>query len=178
MLAIVGGRVIAQKQIQVKGQGVLDVADWNFKVNDGKQDVQTISLAETFDKSTLVNEKIAPGTSGKFNILVDGTGSEVDIEYNVALVNETNKPTNLKFIYENQEYNSIQELEKELHGVIYLKDENKSKVLPIKWVWNYETGKNEEEINTNDIIDTKEAMQNLNYTFDVIVTGTQMLSQQ
>ena len=32
---------------------------------------KSIDLAETIDKDTLVYEKIAPGTSGSFNILLD-----------------------------------------------------------------------------------------------------------
>ena len=70
------------------------------------------------DNKTLVNNKIAPGTSGSFKIIVDGTGSDVGINYNIVFKNETSKPQNLKFIYENTEYNSIQELQDSLSGKV------------------------------------------------------------
>ena len=51
--------------------------------------------------------------------------------------------------------------------------EEKVKEITIEWRWEYETG-TEEEIEENDKIDTQNGIDALNYTFDVIVTGTQM----
>ena len=127
---------------------------------------------------TLVNNKIAPGTTGDFSIIVDATDSEVGVDYNVTFENEKQKPTNLKFIYENVEYSSIQELEDVLQGTINANDENKEKTLHITWKWEYETGDTKEEISNNDKIDTQEGIQDLNYTFDVVVTGTQVTPQK
>ena len=174
LLAFVGGQAYAKYITEVKGEGIAEVATWNFKVNGQKEQVQSINLISTCNNETLVNNKIAPGTSGSFNIIVDGTGSEVGINYNIAFKDEANKPKNLKFIYENVEYNSIQELENNLSGTIYANDENKTKTLNIAWEWKYETGTDTTEIASNDLLDTKDAQEIQNYTFSVSVTGTQI----
>lgn len=177
-ITLIGGYVFAKYQSQVTGKGIADVAKWSFNVNGNASSMQTIALAETYNKETLVNNKIAPGTTGDFSIIVDATDSEVGVDYNVTFENEKQKPTNLKFIYENVEYSSIQELEDVLQGTINANDENKEKTLHITWKWEYETGDTKEEISNNDKIDTQEGIQDLNYTFDVVVTGTQVTPQK
>lgn len=177
LLAFVGGQAYAKYITEVKGEGMAEVATWSFKVNGQKEQVQSIDLASTCDNATLVNHKIAPGTSGSFNIMVDGTGSDVGIQYNISFSNESSKPTNLKFEYENVEYNSIQELQNNLTGVINANDEDKTRTLNVKWKWAYETGNNETEIASNDLVDTQDAQNIQNYTFNVSVTGTQVEPQ-
>lgn len=174
LLAFIGGHAYAKYITEVKGEGIAEVATWSFKVNGEKEQVQTINLISTCNDETLVNNKIAPGTSGDFNIVVDATGSDVGINYNITFNNETNKPENLKFTYEDVEYNSIEELQNNLSGIINANDEDKTRTLNIKWEWKYETGLNETEIANNDSIDTQDAEKIQNYTFDISVTGTQV----
>lgn len=174
VLAFIGGQAYAKYITEVKGEGVAEVATWSFKVNGQKEQVQTINLASTCNDETLVDNKIAPGTSGSFNIIVDGTDSDVGINYNIAFEDEANKPANLKFIYEDVEYNSIQELENNLSGTINANDEDKTRILNVGWEWKYETGANETEIASNDLVDTQNAEAIQNYTFNVSVTGTQV----
>ena len=177
LLAFLGGQAYAKYVSQVKGQGIAEVATWDFKVNGQSEQVEEIKLASTYDNQTLVDNKIAPGTSGSFNIIVDASGSEVGINYNIDFTEEENKPQNLKFIYEDREYNSIEDLENNLSGVINADDEEKTKTLNIQWKWDYETGKTEEEISQNDIVYTKDSQNVENYTFKVAVTGTQVQPQ-
>ncbi len=177
LLAFIGGQAYAKYVSQVRGEGVAEVATWNFKVNGQDEQVEQIDLASTCDNETLVDNKIAPGTSGNFAILVDATGSEVGINYNITFTEEENKPQNLKFEYNDVEYNSIKDLEKDLSGTINAKDENKTRTLNIKWKWEYETGSSPEEISSNDLVDTEDAKTIENYTFDVVVTGTQVRPQ-
>ncbi len=106
--------------------------------------------------------------------MIDATDSDVGIHYNINFIEEVNKPNNLKFIYEDIEYNSIKELENCLSGIIYANDENKSKTLNIQWKWDYETGSSEEEISKNDLIDTEDLQKIQNYTFTICITGTQL----
>lgn len=154
-----------------------EVATWNFQVNGQKEQVQTIHLSSTCNNKTLVNDKIAPGTSGNFNIIVDGTNSNVGINYHIRFTDESTKPANLKFIYESQEYNSVGELETILSGTIDANAEEKTRILTIYWQWPYEIGNNESEIANNDKIDTQNAQDIANYTFRVIVSGTQVEPQ-
>ena len=177
VLSFIGGQTYSKYVTEVRGDGTAQIATWDFKVNGQKEEVQTISLGSTYDSSTLVNGKIAPGTEGNFQIKVDATGSDVGIDYKIKFSDETTKPANLKFYYQEVEYNSILELGEALSGTINADDENKSKTFDIKWKWNYETGSNPTEIASNDKIDTQNAQEITNYEFDVIVSGTQVVPQ-
>lgn len=174
IVAFIGGNVYSKYVSEVRGNGLAQVATWSFKVNGQQQDVQTINLASTAQPDTLINNKIAPGTKGSFDIIVDGTGSDVAIDYKIEFSDESAKPQNLKFKYLDNEYNSISELENSLSGRINANDENKSRTLKIDWEWKYETGSTEEEIIQNDKIDTQDAQNISEYTFNVIVSGTQV----
>lgn len=177
LLAFIGGQSYSKYVSEVRGNGIAEVATWSFKVNGQKEQVQAIELGSTCHNETLVNNKIAPGTSGNFNIIVDGTGSEVGIDYNIRFENETTKPTNLKFVYAGQEYSSINELQTNLSGTIDANAPDKTRTLTIGWKWDYETGSTQSEMANNDKIDTQDAKNIANYTFDVVVSGTQVVPQ-
>ena len=169
----IGGYSYAKYITSIKGGGQVDVAKWSFKVNGNSEELETIQLVDTIDESRLVNGKIAPGTRGKFTINIDGTGTEVGIDYFIKFENEQNKPTNLTYIYEGQKFNSLSEIGPIANGTIYADEENKTRDITIEWKWDYETG-GIDEIDANDAIDTQEGIANLDYTFDVKVTGTQV----
>ena len=177
IISFIGGNTYSKYVTEVRGNGVAQVATWDFKVNGQKEQVQTINLGSTYDKSTLVDGKIAPGTKGGFQINVDGTGSDVGINYNIKFSSESAKPNNLKFYYQGEEYDSILELGDILSGTINADDKDKQISITIEWEWKYETGNNENEIAVNDKIDTQNAMEISNYTFNVNVSGTQVLPQ-
>lgn len=175
VLSFIGGQTFSKYITEVRGEGIAEVARWSFKVNGQDEEVQTINLASTCNNETLIDNKIAPGTEGNFKIIVDGTGSDVGIDYSIKFENESTKPQNLKFKYDEKEYNSIAELQEDLTGTINTNDPEKTKTLSIDWKWAYETGENVEEIAQNDKIDTQNAKSISNYTFDVIVSGTQVM---
>lgn len=177
LLSFIGGQSYSKYVSEVRGDGMAEVATWSFKVNGQKEQVQTIQLESTCDNESLIHHKIAPGTSGSFNIVVDGTSSNVGIDYNIKFANESKKPTNLKFIYDNQQYSSIMELESILSGTIQSNDVDKVKTFTIYWQWPYETGSSKSEIANNDKIDTQNAQDIATYTFNVIVSGTQVKPQ-
>lgn len=176
-LSFVGGQAYAKYMSRVTGQGTADIASWSFKVNENEEKLQTISLKSTMNNATLTNNQIAPGTEGEFQIKLDATGSEVGINYIIKFENESQKPTNLKFTYDEKTYNSLTDLQQDLTGIINANDSDKTKTLTIGWNWKYETGSTVQEISTNDLIDTQDAKQMSNYTFDVIVSGTQVMPQ-
>lgn len=177
LVAFIGGQAYAKYISQVRGNGIAEIATWSFKVNGEKEQVQEIRLASTCNNQTLVNNKIAPGTSGSFNIKIDATGSDVGINYNITFAQEENKPQNLKFVYGGIEYSSIKELEGKLSGMIEANERDKTRTINVRWQWDYETGREPSQINENDIVDTKDATNVANYTFQVIVTGTQIQPQ-
>ena len=174
VISFLGGQAYAKYMSRVTGKGTADIASWNFKVNENEEKMQTISLKSTIDNSKIVRNKIAPGTSGKFEIKLDTTEADVGVNYVVRFENETQKPRNLKFIYNGTTYNNLTDLSNALNGTINANDENKIKIIEIDWNWKYQTGNSENEIAINDAIDTQDAKQFNNYTFDILVTGTQV----
>lgn len=177
-ISFIGGHSYAKYVSEIKGRGVAEIAKWSFRVNGREEQIQTIQLVDTCENKTLINNKIAPGTSGSFNIVIDATGSDVGVNYSVKIANEQNKPNNLKFIYENVEYATITELAKAITGVINANDQIKEKTFKIDWKWNYETGNNDTEIARNDATDTNDSKLIENYTFDVIISGVQVMPQK
>ena len=176
-LSFIGGRTFSKYIAEVNGSGTADIANWVFKVNGQEDSVQNVNLLSTYNNETLVNNKVAPGTSGSFNIVIDATGSEVGVDYDVTFLNESEKPQNLVFMYDDTKYSTIQDLQQDLSGTINANDENKTRTITIDWEWQYETGDNENEIAQNDEIDTQNAKQIENYNFDIRVTGTQVTPQ-
>lgn len=177
ILSFVGGHAYAKYMSRVTGHGTADIASWSFKVNEKEEQMQTISLKSTINNSTLLNNKIAPGTEGEFQIKLDATNSEVGVNYAIKFENETQKPTNLKFTYEGKTYSSLADLQKALTGIINANEQNKTKTLTIGWNWKYQTGNTTEEISASDIIDTRDGKTIDNYSFDIIVSGTQVMPQ-
>lgn len=158
---------------KVSGDGETEIAKWSFKVNQETEEFATIKLADTYDKTTLLNGKIAPGTKGSFDLIIDATNSEVGVRYEVDFLEETNKPTNLIFKSGNKTVSTIEELESVLTDTINADDTNKVRTLTINWEWPYETTTSN-TISSNDKIDTDEGLQALDYSFKVVVTGTQV----
>ena len=169
-----GGYTYAKYRTSSRGGGQVEGAKWSFKVNNSSEQIETIKLEDTIaGEYLLANDKIAPGAEGQFTLLLDATESEVGVHYDIGFDNEKNKPQNLEFMYQGQTYNSLTEMSHRIIGNILANEENKVKEITIEWKWKYETG-TDEEIEENDKIDTQNGIDALNYTFDVIVTGTQM----
>lgn len=153
------------------GNGQAEIAKWSFEiVKDGEQ-TKNVQLINSVDKDTLVNGKIAPGTSGEITINIDGTGSEVDMDYDLKFINEQNKPSNIVFSYGPKTYSSLSEITTITGHIAH--DEPQVRTILISWVWAYETGKGSDVIATNDALDTQDGTTINEYTFDITVTATQ-----
>ena len=175
ILAIVGARTYAKYMSDIRGSGSGDIANWSFKVNKSAEQIQTISLASTVnDNQKLSGTKIVPGIGGNFQIKLDATGSEVGVGYGVQFKNETAKPVNLKYSYGGKTYNNITELNEDLQGTIAADDENKERVFDIVWNWPYQIQGTEAQISAADTLDTQNAQAIRSYSFDVVVTATQV----
>ena len=168
-----GNYTYAKYKSKVTGEGQLEVAKWSFKVNGNSEQMETIQLKDTVNESVLAKGKVAPGTNGEFTLNIDASEAEVGINYQIEFRDEKNKPDNLVFIYGGQKYKNLQEINGKLKGDILQSDVNKVRKVTIQWEWSYETGFGE-EIELNDQKDTQNGMEMLNYTFSVIVTGTQL----
>lgn len=172
-MVLLGGGSYSKYLTQVEGKGVIEVAKWAFLVNGQTASITNINLAKTYKAETLAQNTIAPGTSGSFDIKIDTTGSEVGINYDVKFENEKSKPQNLKFTYDGHTVSTIKELEQFLTGTIDANSNEKIKIMTIGWNWPYETGTTLQEKNLQDIEDTNDGKLLEQYSFDIIVTGTQ-----
>lgn len=120
-----------------------------------------VNLLDTVDNKTLVYEKIAPGTSGGFDIVLK---SNQQIHYKIQFESENEKPENLQFYTSNntQKYNTLEELGETLEGNIA---QNEEKIVPIFWEWIYEKSKE------SDMQDTFDAQNIQQYNFLIYVQG-------
>lgn len=171
LLTGAGGYTLARYASQEQGNGNARVANWSFKIDKDGQATKIVNLTNTVDKNTLVNGKIAPGTSGEFSIKLDATGSDVAVDYILAFVNEKDKPSNLVFNYEGRKLKSLSELG-DVKGTIGISGD-RTATIKIGWTWAYQTGTNAEEKIENDVIDTRDGTSPLDYTFEIIAKGTQ-----
>lgn len=95
------GSTLARYVTEVTGSATATVAKWSFKANNSTAATfDDIDLGRTaYDSSTITAGVIAPGTSGSFDIVIDGTGSEVGIDYEIELkaANGTTFPDDMVF---------------------------------------------------------------------------------
>ena len=132
-----------------------------FDVEYGDTKLKDLELSQTINTKTLVYEKIAPGTSGNFDIILR---SREEINYQISFKSENVKPTNLQFYTSknNKKYNSLEELGKELTGNLL---ENGEEKINVSWEWCYEINKQ------NNEKDTTEAKKIREYNFIIYVQG-------
>ncbi len=128
-----------------------------------------VDLSNTVDSKALAKNKVAPGVSGEFSIIINTKGSNVDMQYSVNFEDITkDKPYNLLFKIKDtdKEYSSLQELETVLKGIVKKQTETK---IDITWRWPYEID------NEQDLIDTKDGINLENYKFKINVTGQEVI---
>lgn len=155
----------------------------NFKVNDWSQfETERFSLISIGRGVNKENGKIAPGSNGEFDIVIDATDNLNELKYKVDIKEYGNKPDNLIFAVKKNgklttnTYSSLKELsEKELNGFIF----NKVEIFTIVWCWKYETGENLEIITDEDEKDTLAGSGKIagkenvfDYSFSLKVIGT------
>lgn len=160
---------------KITGTGEATVAKWSFKVNGKADNLGKITLGNTASANSKVADgKVAPGTSGKFSVALDATGTEVALDYTIKFENLNDTfPKNLKF-YKDQAYTQeISDITNAgMTGTIGLSD-SKTKTVEIYWIWKYQTGEDATTKETNDGVDTTDGQAAKTITFDVVVTGTQ-----
>lgn len=146
--------VVDEKSRNIQNQYV-------FKLDCKNTEFKDVNLLETIDNKTKVNEKIAPGTEGRFQIIIE---ANQDSNYSIEFQSKNSKPQNL--LFENEETKikreSLEELNSELNGKI---NKNEKKLITIHWIWQYE---NTEEKNKQDTIDSENIR---NYEFTIYAIG-------
>ncbi|MBR3614615.1 MAG: hypothetical protein IKL55_05505 [Clostridia bacterium] len=156
------------------GGGTANIARWSF---GSKNEKAIINLSE---------EKIAPGSNGQFEIEVDATNSEVDVDYEILVSEEKNIPTNMKFYAETKDEkgvvlstteknSSFTELAtNNLKGTIPVEANNQKRSIVVYWEWEF----NENDTTTIDSEDAtlkydENGNSNLECGFNIEIVGRQ-----
>ena len=158
---------------KVNGTGTATIAKWSFKVNGQTETLATINLADTMKTNNTVKQgTVAPGTEGSFNLEIDGSGSEVAIEYTINL-KITDKPQNLNFYADSGYSQKIEASEGAvtITGGIPLAEVETPVTKTIYWKWPYRTGETDEEKQNNDEQDTTDSEKTV--TMDITIVGIQ-----
>ena len=183
LFSIVVGFVYSKYLPEIEGTGKLSVAKWFFSINNidilsGNQ-LGEINLGKSkYSASTISDKKIAPGTSGSFDIVINATGTEVAIDYSINVANVENKPKNLYFVVDGTKFSTLEEMCETLKGRINANDTNKVITKTINWSWDYETEVSvdgtRKGIKTNDKQDTLDGNSANDFTFTLNVKGVQV----
>ena len=122
------------------------------------------------------------GTEGVFEIIVNAEGTNVKLEYEIKLINEVNTPNNLYFFIKTdgtqKQFENLTELFNNINftGSFEIDDE-KIKVYEIFWKWPYENYNSDGSVDeSKDIEDLNYAKSNLDYTFEIEISGKQSLN--
>lgn len=140
------------------------VMQYMFEISWKNTNFNRVNLMDTINSKTLINEKIAPGLEGTFDIILK---TNANSKYYIKFENQTEKPKNLRFkdLSSQKETNTLEKLEEVLVGNINRGDVKK---VSIYWFWPYESDENE------DIQDTKDSKNIGKYIFDIYVIGEAM----
>lgn len=140
IVLIVIGKTYALLESKVNGQMSVNSGSWNIKINNklisnelGKEfNLSDIIYDESNDN--IENGYFAPGKSGYFNIILDPTGTDVAIDYQIIIdINEDNFPSNIKVNVENLTDDSeIIRDNNVFSGLISLDDIKKNKLIKLK----------------------------------------------
>ena len=179
IIGISGGILYTNSKYVSSKTGAIsaEVAKYVFDVSgkDSFNESHTIDnlvLADTCNSSSLVNGKIAPGTSGSFDIVVDASGSDVSINYFVSFTNNSghNLPTNLKFKLDGVDWS----FDDGISNTIFVNSDSQIVTHKITWQWAYETEDSENNITAGDLADTTDGLNGFDYSFTVTAIGTQL----
>lgn len=156
------------------GTGTATVAKWAVAL---KADEQTFSegyeftLADTY--TNVAAERIAPGTSGDFNVAINAAGSEVAVDYvlEIKVKDASTVPTNMKF-YKTVDGEKVAftfaDGAYKIEDTIALADVGTEVTLPISWEWPYET-----DAGAGDADDTANGVNPTTMEFEITLTATQ-----
>lgn len=142
----------AKYTAQVSGSGNITVAKWAFEEDNDSISID-IDLDDAFDVTTLAGDRIAPGTSGSFDIELSNANSEVGVDFTITLTN-SNAPANLTFTTGSTITGQIA-----AGGTL---------TVPVEFEWPYSTG------DADDAEDTTDGENGGSMTITANIVGTQV----
>ena len=124
---------------------------------------------------------IEPGDCGVFDLIIDATGSDVSLIYNMEL-NISGMPKNL-ILYADEQMqhkipvidnssNSVTDRKIKIEDFIGINDNSQTQTKRIYWQWPFESGTSDVEIASNDIYDSRYMGRSVEMQINVIAKQT------
>ena len=133
-----------------------------FNLNTQKSTFEITNLIEQKQSLENLNQnKIQPGTSGYFDIIINSENYFSNFNYKILFSEEKDKPRNLNFIVDNTPINKLEEIN--IEG--FAEQKTSQLVKRIYWNWEYETKDTNNQVYENDEIDTLDSSKT--YEFKV-----------
>lgn len=173
------------------GQATAQIAKWYFNLKTGEETIDgktktLLELTRTDEYGHVAQGKIAPGTHGELPIIIDTTGTEVDLKYDLVVVIE-NCPTNMTFTTSDATKTTVVRSgtgtaqDPKIATITVTKyishsvtDANRKHNETITWNWPYETLDANNSAVAGDEVDKADNGKEI--TARVTATGTEMLS--
>lgn len=174
------GATMARYVTEVTGSATAAVAAWSFKADSKKEAGETfteINLGDTthrqaYDSGDIADNVIAPGTKGSFNIVIDGSGSEVGIDYavNIAAGKDVTLPDDLVFSTEaitaDKPGKKLADFSIPGSTIDYsATSDSMKKTITVNWEWPFDA--------TDDKESNDNAYADKNWTLAITITGKQ-----
>lgn len=143
------------------GDGDLEIAKFQVKLNNSTNLSQNINLKDTITTNSYSDDYVAPGTTGDIQLILDFANVDVSTDYNINL-GTYDLPTNLKLYSDasfTTEFTSI--------SGTFLINNTTTHTHHIYWKWEYAT---DTASNTNDNL-----YMNRNLSVSVVVTTSQKI---
>ena len=145
--------------------GTIAVAKWAFETDNAINTIN-VNLSDTYDPTTLVDGRIAPGTRGSFAVVLNNATSETSVDFTVLIGAVANKPSNLKLYKDSSYTTEITPGTTTITGQLAKKDSTELPVT-IYWKWDYYTS------SAGDTTDTSDGINAANLTIPITISGLQ-----
>ena len=176
----------ARYQTITNGSAQGQVAKWSFKVNGEETKFATINLAETLNFQNVAEGRIAPGTNGAFDLVIDASGTEVSLDYFIT-IDASERPTNMKFYKDSAKQQPLtinSDGKLVFDGEILLENIDTPVTETIYWDWPYETTtrptqivKTSEENEAKIIAELKKVAKLNNVTLEGTETANEIIAK-
>lgn len=182
------GSTMARYVTEISGTATADVAAWSFKVKDGGNEIASIDLGDTthrtsYTQATVKEGVIAPGTSGKFELELDASGSEVGVDYKITVQDAyTAGGTEYADIPEDMVFSESafdnSNTGKKLGefaitpGTIDYNGSNMKKTITVYWAWGLDDNSSDNASSTKNTRDT--SLAGKKFGLNITVTGKQV----
>lgn len=159
---------LAKYVTSLDATGVVTVARWAVKLN-GSETTKTTMFSVSHTDENAENSKVAPGTSGTFNLSYQTLGTEVVHSIYITLSNADNMSTELPYLkfYADEAHTKEITLGTpvEVNAAAPIGGVAET-TMPIYWVWPFD--------NSNDAADTDDGVAAKSYNMVATLTVTQI----